>query len=242
MITFTKKNHLLLFFVLIVFFCTVNPIFCNEKINAGVVYEFYLDVNNQIPCKNPISIQSLPKINKEDIEVAYFKDFRPLNMLCAKNTYNIKKPVEKVANYQKIPTQYNLSLNPRNIAAAAKITPAYDELFSKALSLKSQEKYKDALEAINLALAENSLSVEGHFLKADILRLCGNFKESVFEYTLAINIDPCCTDAYYNIAKILENSDKKELALEYYRYAYTTKPDDYEIRNIILSYEKQGIK
>ena len=49
------------------------------------------------------------------------------------------------------------------------------------------------------------------------------------------------TDAYFNIAKILENANKKELALEYYRYAYSTKPNDYEIRNIILAYEKQGI-
>ena len=93
----------------------------------------------------------------------------------------------------------------------------------------------------NLALKENPLNTEGHFLKADILRLNGNYQESVFEYAIAINIDPMLTDAYFNIAKILENANKKELALEYYRYAYSTKPNDYEIRNIILAYEKQGI-
>ncbi len=236
-----KKNHLFIFLFLMTIFFGINPAFCTEKINAGIVYEFYLDVNNQIPQESYYSTKNLPEITNEEVNIAYFKDFRPINMLSVDNIYTIKKNIKKAANYQKIPTEYNLSLESETIVAAAKIAPGFDELFSKALNYKNKQKYKDALENIDLALKENPLSVEGHFLKADILRLSGNFKESVFEYTLAINIDPCCTDAYYNIAKILESTNKKGLALEYYRYAYSTKPDDYEIRNIILSYERQGI-
>lgn len=237
-----KKNHLFVILLLAAISYGINCAYCDEKINAGVVYEFYLDIGNQIPEQNTINVKKLPEIKNEEINIAYFKDFRPLNMLSARNAYTVKKPSHKIANYEQIPEQYNLSLEQKNIIAAAKITPTFDELFSKALNYKNKEKYKDALETVNIALKENPLSVEGHFLKADILRLTRNFKESVFEYTLAINIDPYCTDAYFNIAKILENTDKKELALEYYRYAYTTKPDDYEIRNIILSYEKQNLQ
>lgn len=236
-----KKNHLFVFLALIIAICTINPSFCVEKINAGVVYEFYLDVNNQITDSTNIAPKNLPTISNEEVNIAYFKDFRPINMLSEKNLFTIQKPARKAINYEKIPKEYNLSLDPKNIQAAAKITPSYNELFARAVNLKNKEKYKDALEAINLALKENPLNTEGHFLKADILRLNGNYSESVFEYAVAINIDPMCTDAYFNIAKILENANKKELALEYYRYAYSTKPNDYEIRNIILAYEKQGI-
>ena len=236
-----KKNHLFIILSVIATICTSNTSFCNEKINAGVVYEFYLDVHNQIQQDKHFDVDKLPEINNEEINIAYFKDFRPLEMLSLKDSYIIKNTKTKNNNLEKIPKEYTLSLKPEKIAAAAKIMPTYNELFTNALNLKNKEKYNEALREINLALEQNPLSSQGHFLKADILRLNGNYKESVFEYSLAINIDPMYTDAYFNIAKILENADKKELALEYYRYAYTTKPNDYQIRNIILAYEKQGI-
>lgn len=236
-----KKNHLFIILSVIATICTSNTSFCNEKINAGVVYEFYLDVHNQIQQDKHFDVDKLPEINNEEINIAYFKDFRPLEMLSLKDSYIIKNTKTKNNNLEKIPKEYTLSLKPEKIAAAAKIMPTYNELFTNALNLKNKEKYNEALREINLALEQNPLSPQGHFLKADILRLNGNYKESVFEYSLAINIDPMYTDAYFNIAKILENADKKELALEYYRYAYTTKPNDYQIRNIILAYEKQGI-
>ena len=214
---------------------------CAEKINAGVVYEFYLDIPNQIPSNTKIDVKKLPEITDEEVNLAFYKDFRPLNMLSMRSTYTIASKSEKRLKYERIPESYTISLNTQKIAAAAKITPSFRELLASALNFKNKEKYKDALENVNLAIEKNPLSVEAHFLKADILRQSGNYRDSVLEYTLAINIDPKCTDAYYNIAKILENSGQKELALEYFRYAYSTKPDDYEIRNIILSYEKSGI-
>ena len=238
MINFIKKT---LFFAFFAGLCALNPVFCAEKINAGVVYEFYLDIKNQIPSNIKYTTENLPQINNEELNIAYYKDFRPLNMLSLRNTFTNKNNALKIINHMQTPKEYNLSLKENKIAAAAKIEPSYEEYFNSAIKYKNKEKYKDALNAVNKALKENPLSMEGHFLKADILRLNGQFKESVLEYTLAINIDPKCTDAYFNIAKILENADNKKLALEYYRYAYSTKPDDYEIRNIILSYEKEGI-
>ena len=238
MIKFIKK---LLSLTLFAGLCTLNPVFCAEKINAGIVYEFYLDLKNQIPSNVKYSTKNLPQINNEELNIAYYKDFRPLNMLSLRNTYTIKKSAPKILNNFKTPKEYNLSLKENKIAAAAKIEPAYDDYFNLAIKYKNKEKYKEALNAVDEALRENPHSLEGHFLKADILRLDGQFRESVLEYTLAITIDPKCTDAYFNIAKIFENARNKKLALEYYRYAYSTKPDDYQIRNIILSYEKEGI-
>lgn len=221
-------------------FGTIGTALCGEKINAGVVYEFYLDIQNQITQSSALEYEKLPKIKEEEVNLAYYKDFRPLNMLSMRNTYSVKKHIPK-NNYEKIPKEYTISLNTGNISAAAKLEETFEELFANALKFKQKEKYEEALCEIDKAIAKEPLSMEAHFLKADILRLFGKYNDSISEYIIAINIDPYCTDAYFNIAKIFENIDNKELALEYYRYAYTTKPDDYEIRNIILSYEKQGI-
>ncbi len=218
-----------------------QPTFCDEKINAGVVYEFYLDVGNQIPANKPIDTKKLPEINTQEVNLAYYKGFRPLNLLSAKNVYTISAPKDKKLKYEKIPKEYSISLNPQKIAAAAKITPTYEEYLALAVNFKGKEKYNDALTNIDGAIEKNPLSMEAHFLKADILRCLNRYKDSIIEYMLAINIDPKCTDAYFNIAKIFESSGNDELALEYYRYAYSTKPDDYEIRNIILGYEKSKI-
>ena len=238
MIKFAKK---ILFLVFTLGICTCTSAFASEKINAGVVYEFYLDLKNQIPSCVKYGVKNLPTISNEEINVAYFKNFRPLNMLSLEETYTIKKANAKNCSKTEIPKEYNISLKEGKVAAAAKVAPTYDELFNRALYFKNKEKYKNALSTIDEALSKNPLSLEGHFLKADILRLCGKFRESVFEYALAIDIDPNCTDAYFNIARILENTDNKELALQYYRHAYTTNPNDYEIRNIILTYERNNI-
>lgn len=235
-----KKTACIIFSVMFCGFSITNPSFCTEKINAGVVYEFYLDLKNQIPSANKITTENLPKISDEDINLAFYNGYRPLNMLSLKNTYTIMNTVKKHQRYETIPEQYTISLKPNN-AITKEAQPTYEELFALAMNLKNKEKYHDAIENVNKAIEKNPLSMEAHFLKGDILRQNGNYRDSITEYVSAINIDPSCTDAYFNIAKILENSDNKELALEYYRYAYSTKPDDYEIRNIILSYEKANI-
>ncbi len=79
----------------------------------------------------------------------------------------------------------------------------------------------------------------GHFLKADILRMLGNFKEAAREYLATLEINPYCTDAYYNIAKMLEIYGKEDLALSYYQMAYVVSPNDLEIRNSILKLNKK---
>ena len=96
-----------------------QPTFCDEKINAGVVYEFYLDVGNQIPANKPIDTKKLPEINNQEVNLAYYKGFRPLNLLSAKNVYTISAPKDKKLKYEKIPKEYSISLNPQKIAAAA---------------------------------------------------------------------------------------------------------------------------
>lgn len=236
----TKKTLYTFFIATSCLLFSTQLSYCSEKINAGVVYEFHLNGSEQIPQSIPIDTKKLPEINNQELNLSYYKGFRPLNLLSAKNTYTISNPKSKKPKYEKVPKEYSISLNSQKITAAAKITPTYEEYLTLAVNLKSKEKYKDALENINHAIEKNPLSMEAHFLKADILRCLNNYKDSIVEYMLAININPSCTDAYFNIAKIFENSGNKELALEYYRYAYSTKPSDYEIRNIILGYEKAG--
>ena len=90
-----KKNHLFVFLALIIAFCTINPSFCVEKINAGVVYEFYLDVNNQITDSTNITPKNLPTISNEEVNIAYFKDFRPINMLSEKKSLYYSKTSAK---------------------------------------------------------------------------------------------------------------------------------------------------
>ena len=60
------------------------------------------------------------------------------------------------------------------------------------------------------------------------------YKEAVDEYLYTTQINPYCADAYFNIAKILELLDDRELALDYYKTAYQVNPNDTEIRDIIL--------
>lgn len=213
--------------------------FAQDKINAGVVYEFYIDVQNQIA--EPIKpMAKLPKIEYSQVNMSYYKDFRPLDMLSSSNTYTQKKK-RFIAQKENIPKEYSISLNPDKIAAAAKLAPDPNELLKSALILRNKEKYSQALNILNQAIESDPALVEAYFLKGDILRLEGKLSESVTQYLMVVNLSPLYTDAYYNIAKIFESSGNIELALDYYRYAYSTNPCDFEIKNIILNYEKQNI-
>ena len=112
-------------------------------------------------------------------------------------------------------------------------------IYAYAIKLKKEEKYDEAISQIDKALKFNNNYALGHFLKADILRMLGNFKEAAREYLATLQINPYCTDAYFNIAKMLEIYGKEDLALSYYQMAYVVSPNDLEIRNSILKLNKK---
>ena len=71
--------------------------------------------------------------------------------------------------------------------------------------------------------------------------MCINFKEAAKEYSKTLEINPYCTDAYFNIAKMLEVSGNIDLAINYYEMAYNINPNDLEIRNQILKLSRKRV-
>ena len=116
--------------------------------------------------------------------------------------------------------------NPNNI----------EVIFACAIQLKNDNNLDLALSFANEAIEIDPDNALSHFLKGDILRKKEMFKEAADEYIYTTQINPYCADAYYNIAKILELLDDRELALDYYKTAYQVNPQDEELKNILMDY------
>lgn len=237
MIKNIKKSVFIIFMIL---FCeNFNIAFANniEKINAHTSMDFYIDIQNSI-IELPNLENQLPQINTNELDFAYQKGFRQLDLLSVADIFTLRpKKIVGATKKEKIPTKYNISFDEQQKQNQKQ---SVDELYSLALRYKNRQFYKKALDLVDLALEEKQ-TAPGHFLKADILRAKGDFDLSINEYHKVIELDNNCTDAYFNIAKIYELANNRKMALEYFRHAYTTNPQDYEIKNIILNYERNGI-
>lgn len=236
------------------FFCIVFNV-CEAGafpvINAGVSVEYIKDVDENSIYKSPINFVDIPKINYSDL--GYFFRFKPLNMLSSGELV-LKKYTEKknfaLNQTVSIPSVYNISFAKGGEADFQSNTPNIEELIKKhpnrpeyiyayAIKLRDEKKYDAAIFQIDRALNLDNEYALGHFLKGDILRMMGKFKEASKEYLITIGINPYCTDAYFNIAKMLEVFGKNELALNYYEMAYAVSPNDLEIRNQILKLNRK---
>ncbi len=214
-----------------------------DTMKGGVSYNY----NNKI---NADEIQNkLPKIEKDFIDLNYSINFKPLNLLSEDEMVIKKTPthIKIKGNSKYTPDNYDISLttgkakgnynSSKNLEFMLNKNPNNIELlYAYAIQLKNEQQLNKALEVVNKALENNPDFALAHFLKGDILRNMGNFKEAVDEYLYTTQINPYCADAYYNIAKILELLDDRELALDYYKTAYQVNPNDTEIRDIILEY------
>ncbi len=214
-------------------------------INAGVSFEKFDETKvNLLPKIN------LPEIKKEYVDIYYWTNYRPLNMLSANETYKISKKRNLT------PLNHNLENSKNVYEVAFSDTPLNEDdikweqtiennknrpeyLYAYSMYLKNKEDYTHALDNLDKAIALDKNYALAHFLKGDIYRVLGEYKNAVLSYLETVKINPFCTDAYFNIAKIFEEFGADELALDFYGYAYITNPNDIEVRNNILKLRKQ---
>jgi tetratricopeptide (TPR) repeat protein len=218
--------------------------FANAAINAGVSIEEYNDAKvNLLPKIN------LSEISKEYVDISYWTNYRPLNMLSGNETYKIdkKKNFAPLSNIQDVKDVYevafsdlpqdNEDLKWTQTIETHQNRPEY--LYAYSMYLKNKEDYTQALNNLDKAIALDKNYALAYFLKGDIYRILGEYKNAVLSYLETIKINPFCTDAYFNIAKIFEEFDAIDLALDFYGYAYITNPNDIEVRNNILKLRKR---
>ncbi len=225
--------------------------FALPVINGGVSINRVKDIDSNVIYTSPINFVDIPRINYSDL--GYLIRFKPLNMLSSAELV-LKKYTEK-KNFApnqmtSIPSVYNISFenggevnlgeNPSSIEDLIKKNPNRPEyLYAYAIKLRDEKKYDAAIYQIDKALGFDNEYALGHFLKGDILRTMGRYKEASREYLITVEINPYCTDAYFNIAKMLEVFGKDDLALNYYEMAYAVSPNDLEIRNQILKLNRK---
>lgn len=213
-----------------------------QTMNGGVSFDFQKFENKEIK-----KVQnSLPVLEKDFIDLNYSIEYKPLNLLGSEDFIKKTSPKNTLKFQENIaPSNYEISLstgkvlgknNPsQELFALLKRNPNNkDLLFAYSIQLKNEKKLSSALEIANRALEIDPEYALAHFLRGDILRNMGKYKEAVEEYIYTTQINPYCADAYYNIAKILEILNDRELALDYYKTAYQINPNDIEIRDIIL--------
>lgn len=185
-------------------------------------------------------------------EFHYWNKFKPLNMLSGSELFDPKKKSSKLDPTTKSsPSVYSISLTQNSIEDTANKTweqmhkensNRADFLYAYAMYLKSTNEFAQALESLDRAIAIDPNYALGYYLKGDIYRQIGRYKEALWSYIATIKINPYCTDAYFNIAKMFEEYNQYEEALEFYSFAYATSPSDIEIRNSIIRLQRQIAK
>lgn len=238
------KNIILLLSALLAMNCAQAV-----QMSAGISYDYTKDINESVIYKSSFDFVQIPGIEYSDL--GYFIKYKPVDMLSSSEVFIQKRNKKHTAlGYNIAPSVYNISFvnggeadfeeNSLNIEKLIKKYPNRPEyIYAYAIKLKMEEKYNEALDEVDRALELDSNYALGHFLKADILRILGDFKEAAREYLVTLQINPYCTDAYFNIAKMLEIYGNDELALSYYQMAYVVSPNDLEIRNTILKLNKK---
>lgn len=235
-------------FIVLLAFCALELSACaQDKFSGGVSYDYQFSEN--IEAKN--LKEKLPELKNDFIDLNYSIQFKPLNLLSIDEVVQKKKEhrlkVSPINPMGYTPDNYEISLatgkvkgnvnNAGSLELLLKKNPDDRELlFAYAIQLKNEKNLEQALFIVNKTLESDPNFALGHFLKGDILRTMERYKEAVEEYLYTAQINPYCADAYYNVAKILELLDNKELALDYYKTAYRANPNDLEIRDIILKH------
>lgn len=219
------------------------------QMSAGISYDYVKDINDSVIYKSSYDFIGIPDIQYSDL--GYFIKFKPSNMLSSSELFiNKRNKKNLAAGHRSAPSVYNISFSNNGAVDFEDTSLSVEELIKKypkraeyiyayAIKLRNEEKYEESLMQIDKALQFDNSYALGHFLKGDILRILGNFKEAAREYFATLQINPYCTDAYFNIAKMLEIYGREELAISYYKMAYFVDPNDLEVRNSILKLNKK---
>lgn len=227
----------------------IQSAFAIQKMSAGITYDYLKDISNDVIYKTSFDFIGIPDMQYSDL--GYFIKFKPVNMLSSSELFFKKKNKSRKTIGQNLaPSVYNISFvnngevdfddNSSGVEELIRKHPDRVEyIYAYAIKLKNEQRYDEALSQIDKALSYDNNYALGHFLKGDILRISGRFKEAAREYFATLEINPYCTDAYFNIAKMLEMHGNEELALSYYKMAYVVDPNDIEIRNSILKLNKK---
>ena len=198
--------------------------FCEETLNASISVDYQREECPDIKT----FLEKLPSFQKDFTSVNYSINIKNPTVLQDDDfilTTGINMPKGIKTNFQSIPEEYEISLSTGEIEEKNNSMEAVeylirknpdnrDLLFAYAIQLKKDKKYEEALKSAQRAVEIDPNYALGHFLKGDILREMEKFKEAVEEYLYTTQINPYCADAYFNIAKILELLDDKELALD----------------------------
>lgn len=231
-------SGLVLFFALLL--CTSGNC-CYAAFFGNVVFDS--DISGSIEARE----DNFKNYLSQKGEFYFWNGFKPLNMISDSEVYYPQKNKNITPLMQSIPGVYNISLVQNSVSQAAQ--KSWEELFLEnknradflyayAMYLKTSQDYRSALSILDRAINIDPNYALGYFLKGDIYRLVGEYKKAVLAYISTIKINPYCTDAYFNIAKIFEEFNQIELALDYYRYAYSVSPNDIEIRNTIIRLQR----
>ncbi len=247
-----KLNGKLKFLVPLFIFAIFNiqNAFAIQKMSGSVIYDYLKkDISDNVIYKASFDFIGIPDMQYSDL--GYFIKFKPLNMLSSSELFFKKKTkIHKTFGQNLAPSVYNISFMNNgevdyddNSAGIEKLIKKYPDrveyIYAYAIKLKKEQRYDEALLQVDKALSYDNNYALGHFLKGDILRISGRYKEAAREYFATLEINPYCTDAYFNIAKMLEIHGNEELALNYYEMAYAVNPNDIEIRNVILKLNKK---
>lgn len=177
-------------------------------------------------------VQKFPNIDDGNNKIMYLQNYRPIYMLSSSEIYYVEQNktvynsnfVYDDDDREDVMWQAAIEQNPNRA----------EYFYGYAAYLNSKHDFKNALNKLDHAIELDSNYALAHFLKGDIYRNLGRYRDSVKEYLLTVYINPYCEDAYFNIAKTLENFGYIELALDFYGYAYLVNSNDIEVRNIIL--------
>ncbi len=216
--------------ILSLFFLCAQGAFAVEQIKGGVSFDeaiFNTYENDFHPLNYSIDFTNTEILSEEDVI--------PQN----------QSPKFLYTNFQNVPDKYQISLSTGKISNNTEKSEELQQLLNKnpnnkeillayAIQLKKEKNFEQALNTVNKILKTDTECALAHFLKGDILRNMGDLKYAVEEYLYTAQLNPYCSDAYYNIAKILEILNDRDLALDYYKMAYQINPSDTEIGNIII--------
>jgi len=194
------------------------------------------------------------KLEKYDNAISDFKNAEKLNsnegLLQLAKCYAIKKNIDSsifylekyLSQYNKIP-KYEITLD--KAFEKTKKTEEWKNLWkktwysevetkiNKAIYLKNQGKYLEALDELNSVLKKNKKNHKAYFIKGEIFYAAKNCKNAIKNYSKAIKIKPKNTEYLIARAKSYNNLKKYKKAENDYNTAIKLNP-----RNIQIYYKR----
>jgi len=100
---------------------------------------------------------------------------------------------------------------------------------NKAIYLKKQEKYLEALSELNSVLKKNKRNHKAYFIKGEVFYATGNYKDAIKNYSKAIKNQPKNTQYLLARAKSYNDIKKHKKALDDYSSVLIINPENIQI-------------